>query len=182
MSFVRPREDQHHTTVDDDVLCSNMCVCAMTDTHAGFLITATVSAIYMTCPITKTNARIAGHKIEVGMCDGIGDDARFNRPGGLVMDEKRHLVFFTDRNNHAVRVLELTNNNRVTTLVGKGKSGYLNGSMGCGMLHTPIGIAMGGSGALYVGDHSNNAIRRIVLNPCTCVCGCVCVCSHVRVF
>jgi gliding motility-associated-like protein len=95
----------------------------------------------------------------VGFIDGVGNSARLNHPYGICFDQNQNLVF-TDRFNHAVRRLDL-NNNQVTTLSSTSGSGFQNGILSSSRFDAPHGIVHDGNGNFYVADRDNNRARKI---------------------
>lgn len=70
-------------------------------------------------------------------------------------------VFVVDQSNHRVR--EITPNNIITTVVGTGLPGYSGdgGSAVEAQLKFPAGVAVDGSGNLYIADEGNSVVRRV---------------------
>ncbi|XP_073030200.1 protein SUPPRESSOR OF QUENCHING 1, chloroplastic isoform X1 [Primulina eburnea] len=68
---------------------------------------------------------------EEGLRDGTFDDAMFNRPQGLAYNAKKNLLYVADTENHALRVVDLVDEN-VLTLAGNGTKGsdYKGGGSG----------------------------------------------------
>jgi len=97
-----------------------------------------------------------------GNADGIGvTEARFNQPTGIAFDSRTGLLYVADRENHLIRTVDPAANFRVTTLVGSGWPGLHDGMGHTAQLNRPWGLCVDGSGALYVADHGNHAIRRV---------------------
>lgn len=94
-----------------------------------------------------------------GSLDGSGGDARFNNPSGLAADTSGNL-FVSDTNNHTIR--KITAGGAVTTLAGvAGKLGTSDGFGVNARFNGPTGIAVDGSGNVYVADTGNATIRKI---------------------
>ncbi|MEY5046641.1 MAG: hypothetical protein RL713_1866, partial [Bacteroidota bacterium] len=101
----------------------------------------------------------AGSVGVVGSSDGIGSDARFNSPSGITVDSSGN-VFVTDMSNHIIR--KITPNGNVTTIAGYALVvGSTNAFAQFASFNNPVGIVCDSSGNLYVGDYSNNMIRKI---------------------
>jgi len=49
----------------------------------------------------------------------------------------------------------------VTTIAGDGMDGYINGTALSARFDTPVDVAVGADGSLYVADANNNRIRKI---------------------
>ena len=95
-----------------------------------------------------------------GSADGTGTAAGFHAPFGIAMDPAGNL-YVTDANNQEVRML--TPNALVTTLAGSTpNTGNTNGTGSTARFFYPFGIVVDASGNLYVGDNSNNEIRKLV--------------------
>ena len=94
-----------------------------------------------------------------GSADGTGADARFYDPVGVAVDGDGN-VYVADYGNHAIR--KITPAGVVTTLAGTaGSSGSADGTGADARFKYPSGVAVDGDGNVYVGDTSNNQIRKI---------------------
>ena len=94
-----------------------------------------------------------------GSADGTGSAASFFTPLGVAVDSAGN-VYVADANNDEIRLV--TPNGVVTTLAGKaGVPGSTNGTGSSATFNAPSGIAVDASGELFVGDYSNNEIRKI---------------------
>jgi sugar lactone lactonase YvrE len=88
-----------------------------------------------------------------GFVDGVGADARFNQPTGLVVDASQGggTLYVSDAGNSAVRALDPATG-AVTTIVHPADVG--SGGPGAPRF-TPVGVALDGAGNLYVADFGN---------------------------
>lgn len=94
-----------------------------------------------------------------GNLDGSGDQARFNRPGGLVLDDDGS-IFVADTGNHTIR--KISRAGMVTTLAGEsGVSGHSDGMGRAAHFSSPVSIALAPNRELFVADSANHVIRRI---------------------
>ncbi len=92
-----------------------------------------------------------------GSADGTGSAARFNLPGGIAVDSAG-TVYVADTNNSTIR--KVTSGGVVTTLAGSaGAGGGTDGTGGAARFSLPAGIAVDGTGTLYV--TSGSTIRKI---------------------
>lgn len=94
----------------------------------------------------------------LGNNDGTGTSAQFWSPCGLTVDSSG-TVYVAEKKN---RIRKITSSGVVTTFVGNGTSGYLDGVGTAARLNTPFDITMDASGYLNVTDTSNNRIRKIM--------------------
>jgi len=102
---------------------------------------------------------VAGQVGIPGSADGIGNQARFNWPFGIVCAPDGTL-FVGDKDNHTIRKISTTG--EVTTLAGApGVRGSSDGLGGASRFNDPHGIALDQTGVLYVADTGNDAIRTI---------------------
>jgi len=94
-----------------------------------------------------------------GTADGVGNSARFYEPTGVVADADNNL-FVTDTTNCTIR--KITPAGLVTTLAGlAGNSGIGDGSGTLARFGYPTGIAIDGSGNLFVTDSPSDTIRKV---------------------
>ncbi|MEO5993724.1 MAG: NHL repeat-containing protein, partial [Arthrobacter sp.] len=101
-----------------------------------------------------TLAGTAGNR---GSADGTGSSATFNSPSGLAVDGAGN-VYVADTGNHLIR--KVTGAGVVTTLAGTaGINGVNDGTGSVVRFNLPHGVAVSGSGSVYVADTYNNTIR-----------------------
>ena len=102
---------------------------------------------------------LAGSAGVFGSSDGTGSSANFGRPQGVCVDSAGN-VYVADTYNQTIR--KITPAGAVTTLAGTaGASGSADGTGSSARFNMPCGIAVDGSGNLYVSDLNNNTIRKI---------------------
>jgi DNA-binding beta-propeller fold protein YncE len=83
--------------------------------------------------------------------------ARFNEPHALVLDGSGGILV-ADQENQRIRRIA---SGSVTTAAGTGTQGFLDGAALSARFNHPTGIAMDGSGNVYIADRNNNRIRMI---------------------
>ena len=93
-----------------------------------------------------------------GYVDGPSSVARFNNPIGVAVD-RNGIVYVADAGNHCIRIV--TAMGMVSTLAGSGTAGNADGMGTAAQFNVPMGVALGGSGAVYVADTGNHCIRTI---------------------
>jgi sugar lactone lactonase YvrE len=101
---------------------------------------------------------LAGTAGVSGNLNGTGTAALFYQPSSVAVDNAGN-VYVADTNNCLIR--KISNSGMVTTLAGTGASGAVNGSGTAASFSFPTGIAVDGSGNIYVADTSNYLIRKI---------------------
>ncbi|MDM8545575.1 NHL repeat-containing protein [Candidatus Venteria ishoeyi] len=84
--------------------------------------------------------------------------ARFKVPSHLVFDRQGNL-YITDASNHRIR--KITPAGVVSTVVGNGQAGALDGDPLQASLNQPTGLAIDDKGNLYIGDTGNHKIRKL---------------------
>ncbi|MEK3824677.1 stalk domain-containing protein [Paenibacillus sp. FSL K6-1558] len=142
-----------------------------------------------TTTLTAASKRVV--EIHPGFVSPAGDykngsiqQALFNEPTGLALDEKGNL-YVSDSGNQLIRYIDFSTNN-VTTVAGQlhvkdnsiydkhelyASGGYTDGSSQMAAFHTPRGIVLDKTGGLLVADSLNNVIRYIKNGNVTTVSG-----------
>lgn len=96
-----------------------------------------------------------------GFKDGDSREARFYRPTGVVVDSKGETLFVCDRENHAIRRVNLLTL-QVDTLCGSSQKGKADGIGTKAEFKVPITLCFDLTGAnLFVCDSKNYAIRKV---------------------
>jgi hypothetical protein len=109
-----------------------------------------------------------------GYLDGIGTKARFAYPQGLNFSGTGQL-YVADKNNHRIRRIDAIG--RVVSITGERGYGQAGGALSQAQWAYPNAVAVGGNGAIWVADTSNNRIRRIVWDIGN-VCDDATLCTH----
>ncbi len=94
---------------------------------------------------------------------GDGGDATaatLNAPAGVTVDGTNH-VYIADALNQRVRMVSTVG--IITTVAGNGTAGYSGDGVAANTtsLNNPAGLAVDGSGNLYIADQSNHRIRKV---------------------
>ncbi len=106
-----------------------------------------------------TVTTFAGAAGQRGSADGAAGVARFNQPGGIVVDASGTL-YVADTFNHTIR--KISAGGAVSTYAGvPGVSGIDDGVGTAALFNQPGGLALDSAGKLYVADTGNNSIRVI---------------------
>ena len=101
---------------------------------------------------------LAGSVGNPGSSDGSGTSAQFDEPSGIAVNGSG-VVFVADTWNHTIREIS---GGVVTTFAGSaGNPGSVDGTNGAAQFNRPTGLAIDGSGNLYVSDLLNHTIRKI---------------------
>lgn len=104
---------------------------------------------------------LAGTPFIADYADGIGTQARFNRPYGLEIDNDGNIIV-ADEWNHRIR--RVTPTGIVTTIAGSGVVGSTDGASGVASFNYPWDVAVDSAGNMFVGDGYNDVIRKITPN------------------
>ncbi len=92
--------------------------------------------------------------------DGSATAARLNGPDGVAVDGFGNLYIADTRNN---RIRKVDAGGTITTAAGTGTAGFSgdDGPATAAQLNGPAGMAVDGSGNLYIADTRNNRIRKV---------------------
>lgn len=106
-----------------------------------------------------TVSTLAGSAGNPGSADGTGTNALFDEPEGIGVEGGTN-IFVADTLNHTIR--EITSDGVVTTFAGTaGDFGTTDGTNSAAQFNRPAGLALDGSGDLFVTDLGNHTIRKI---------------------
>jgi len=105
---------------------------------------------------------IAGSVGYIGSADGVGTNASFGYPRGVVVDSMGNL-YVADTGNSTIRELTPVGTNWVvSTIAGSaGSIGSNDGTNSAAQFNGPSGIALDGATNLYVADKLNDTIRKL---------------------
>lgn len=111
--------------------------------------------------------------------DGELKNAKFNEPGGLVLDDKGNL-YVSDSGNQRIRYIDLQAGT-VTTVAGGGTASamkdlyvpgdYADGEASEARFNFPLGIARTGEGGLIIADSQNHSVRYLLNGQVTTLAG-----------
>lgn len=93
-----------------------------------------------------------------GFINGAGHSASFNWPSAIAIDALGNL-YIADQGNNMIR--KINSEGIVSTFAGNGTIGSKNGSSQMSTFNEPIGIAVDGSGNVYVVEFGSSLIRKI---------------------
>lgn len=94
-----------------------------------------------------------------GSSNGSGLQSQFDTPSGIAIAPNGDF-HVSDTGNHTIR--KITPAGVVTTIAGMpGQSGFTNGTGSSARFNSPLGIAVGSNGTIYVADSGNHLIRKI---------------------
>jgi len=108
---------------------------------------------------TGTVTTIAGLAGVTGSANGTGTAALFNWPQAIAPDGNGNL-YVSDCYNCTIRKISATGS--VSTIAGSpGQAGNANGTGNAARFYQPEGLAVDGSGNIYIADNGNYTIRKI---------------------
>jgi sugar lactone lactonase YvrE len=96
---------------------------------------------------------------QAGYRDGTPANAAFNAPSGVAVGPDGR-VFVADYNNNRIRVIS-ADGSQVSTYAGSGRATFNDGQGTLASFNRPSGVAIDGSGQLFIADYGNNMVRRI---------------------
>ena len=94
-----------------------------------------------------------------GFADGAATTAAMLRtPEGVVVDALGK-VYFSDSGNHCVRAVS---GGQVATIAGTcGAKGFADGAASSARFNRPLGLALDGTGRIFVADYGNHRVRQL---------------------
>lgn len=102
-----------------------------------------------------------------GAADGVGADASFNEPWGIVYVPSRGSLVVSDHQNQLIRLVNLSTH-AVTTIAGQldpfNGGGMADGAGSAAQFSFPAGLAADSAGNVYIADMGNGAIRKLAPN------------------
>ncbi len=121
------------------------------------------SALAVTAPASAATGDVttAAGSGTNGFADGPATSAQFNNPLGVALDGTGN-AYIADTSNDRIRKVDSAGN--VTTVAGTGTYGFADGPATSAQFRTPAGVAVDGTGNVYVADAGNNRIRMIDLS------------------
>ncbi len=107
----------------------------------------------------RTVTTLAGQPGANGDIDGTGSGAQFSLPAGVAVDTKGN-IYVADKGDDTIR--KVTQAGVVTTVAGQAYYiGEVDGGVGTARFNSPTGIAVDGSGDIFVADRNSSVIREI---------------------
>lgn len=129
------------------------------DTAGNLYVADTGNSVIRKITPDGTVTTLAGMAKVRGSADGTGASALFNQPTGIAVDGNG-IIYVSDSFNQTIR--SVTPAGIVTTLAGMpGVVGFNNGKAANALFNYPQGLAVDGSGNVYVADTGNSTIRVI---------------------
>jgi DNA-binding beta-propeller fold protein YncE len=155
--------------------CSGCTFCVATTAYYSSLMAVVVDAAGTAWMADTNNHRIArvtasgmqdgilGGTGTLGFLDAVGVSARFSSPSGLALDSAAQAVIVADTGNHRIRGFLVASYNTLptTTIAGSGIVALTNGAALSAAFFSPVGVAVGAGGTIYVADLGNTAIRVV---------------------
>jgi sugar lactone lactonase YvrE len=129
------------------------------DSAKNLYVSDTTNHIIRKITPGRVVSTLAGSAGQSAGTDGTGSAARFSFPIGVAVDVAGN-VYVADSRNSVIR--KITPGGLVTTFAGAiGQFGSADGAAGSARFFLPCGVAVDGSGNVYVADTGNQTIRKI---------------------
>ena len=132
---------------------------AAVDSSGNVYVADTGNSIIRVMTPAGVVSTLAGSPGNRGSSDGTGGSAQFNEPQGIAVNSSGD-VFVADTMNHTIR--EIAPGGVVTTFAGfPGNFGSADGTNSTAQFDRPAGLAIDGTGNIFVADMLNQTIREI---------------------
>ncbi|QDH81644.1 gluconolactonase [Echinicola soli] len=118
---------------------------------------ALLEFIHVALPANYMVSTLAGNS-DYGLVDGMGNAASFRNPEGVAVHPDGYLIV-TDRTNNSIR--QVSFDGSVTTVLGTGQRGYLDGPVAGALLDYPWKSCVDKDGNIYIADRDNHVVRKI---------------------
>jgi sugar lactone lactonase YvrE len=129
-----------------------------TGASSGAIAVTTMPTPVIAAPMPVST--LAGQALSSGGVDGVGSAARFNYLSAVAVDNAGN-VYVADTDNHTIRKI-VASTGAVTTFAGAaGVSGSAEGVGSAARFNNPSGVAVDGTGNVYVADTMNHTLRRV---------------------
>ena len=139
------------SVVDDTSACTDGDPCTEQDACKSGSCKGTVPA--------DSVGVIAGSGVQ-GFANATGTAAQFTFPVAVVRSVTG-VIYVADAAEGGARIRKIASDGAVTTLAGQGLSGFADGGPNQAKFWNPSGLAVDGSGNVYVADRFNQRIRQI---------------------
>lgn len=129
-------------------------------------VTGRLNEVMMVDTSTGMIDTLAGGNSTSDFADGVGFNARFDRPQGITLNWNESALIIADCYNQRIRHLEIASRN-VTTLAGNGSIGIVDGPGLAATFEYPYGAkwhCVASRCGVLVADSANNAIRFVVVD------------------
>lgn len=133
-----------------------LLTCSVTN-GAGTMGAGNVINVSVSCTEAVVVGTLAGSGA-TGSANGSAATASFNAPFGVAVDGGG-TWYVSDTGNHRIR--KIAPDGSVSTFAGSGAAGFADGSAATAQFNEPTGLAVDGSGNVYVADRQNHRIRKI---------------------
>lgn len=102
---------------------------------------------------------IAGNGVATFANAGNALDGSFVFPCGVATDAAGAKIYVADRGNNRIRIISGAG---LDTLAGDGTAGFVEGSAPSARFNNPTGVAVDGTGNVYVADRDNHRVRAVL--------------------
>jgi hypothetical protein len=129
------------------------------DSNGNVFVTDEANETIRKITPTGVVTTLAGTAGTGGSQDGTGSAASFSTPTGIGVDSNGN-IYVADQTDDTIR--KITSGGVVTTIAGTaGTNGFTDGTGAVARFNSPVGIAVDGSGNVYIADTGNRTVRKM---------------------